>query len=76
MQSRNGSNSVVVGAGGAYVVVRASVPKIILDDVFEQKDDIAHNVQHELEKVWILTSLTPAMVRCYMCNGSCQLLGI
>jgi regulator of protease activity HflC (stomatin/prohibitin superfamily) len=37
----------------AYVfdVVRASVPKIILDDVFEQKDDIAHNVQHELEKV-------------------------
>jgi hypothetical protein len=76
MQSRNGSNSVVVGAGGAYVVVRASVPKIILDDVFEQKDDIAHNVQHELEKVWILTSLTPAMVRCYMCNRSCQLLGI
>jgi hypothetical protein len=76
MQLRNGSNSVVVGAGGAYVVVRASVPKIILDDVFEQKDDIAHNVQHELEKVWILTSLTPAMVRCYMCNRSCQLLGI
>jgi hypothetical protein len=76
MQSRNGSNSVVVGAGGAYVVVRASVPKIILDDVFEQKDDIAHNVQHELEKVWILTSLTPAMVRCYTCNRSCQLLGI
>jgi regulator of protease activity HflC (stomatin/prohibitin superfamily) len=62
----------------AYVfdVVRASVPKIILDDVFEQKDDIAHNVQHELEKVWILTSLTPAMVRCYTCNRSCQLLGI
>jgi hypothetical protein len=56
--------------------VRASVPKIILDDVFEQKDDIAHNVQHELEKVWILTSLTPAMVRCYTCNRSCQLLGI
>jgi hypothetical protein len=76
MQSRNGSNSVVVGAGGGYVVVRASVPKIILDDVFEQKDDIAHNVQHELEKVWILTSLTPAMVRCYTCNRSCQLLGI
>eukprot|EP00897_Mesotaenium_endlicherianum_P008831 jgi/Mesen1/7977/ME000424S07146 len=37
----------------AYVfdVVRASVPKMILDDVFEQKDDIAHNVANELEKV-------------------------
>jgi hypothetical protein len=64
-----------VGAGGAYVVVRASVPKIILDDVFEQKDDIAHNVQHELEKVWILTSLTPAMVRCYMCNRVLSIIG-
>eukprot|EP00245_Coleochaete_scutata_P011519 TRINITY_DN4294_c0_g2_i2.p1 TRINITY_DN4294_c0_g2~~TRINITY_DN4294_c0_g2_i2.p1 ORF type:complete len:290 (-),score=50.49 TRINITY_DN4294_c0_g2_i2:665-1534(-) len=37
----------------AYVfdVVRASVPKLTLDDVFEQKDDIAHNVRSELEKV-------------------------
>ncbi|GBG59642.1 hypothetical protein CBR_g49906 [Chara braunii] len=37
----------------AYVfdVVRASVPKLILDDVFGQKDDIAHSVKTELEKV-------------------------
>eukprot|EP00270_Netrium_digitus_P015985 TRINITY_DN565_c0_g1_i1.p1 TRINITY_DN565_c0_g1~~TRINITY_DN565_c0_g1_i1.p1 ORF type:complete len:287 (-),score=80.09 TRINITY_DN565_c0_g1_i1:379-1239(-) len=37
----------------AYVfdVVRASVPKLNLDDVFEQKDDIAQNVASELEKV-------------------------
>lgn len=37
----------------AYVfdVVRACVPKMILDDVFEQKDDIAKAVSQELEKV-------------------------
>ena len=32
-------------------VVRACVPKMILDDVFEQKDDIAKAVSQELEKV-------------------------
>lgn len=32
-------------------VVRACVPKMILDDVFEQKDDIAKAVSEELEKV-------------------------
>lgn len=37
-------------------VVRACVPKMILDDVFEQKDDIAKAVSQELEKV-IFSSL-------------------
>ncbi|MCL7037461.1 hypothetical protein MKW94_010009, partial [Papaver nudicaule] len=37
----------------AYVfdVIRASVPKLLLDDVFEQKNDIAKSVEEELEKV-------------------------
>ncbi|KAG9154720.1 hypothetical protein Leryth_014219 [Lithospermum erythrorhizon] len=36
----------------AYVfdVIRASVPKLTLDDVFEQKNDIAKAVEDELEK--------------------------
>lgn len=36
----------------AYVfdVVRASVPRMDLDDVFEQKNDIAKSVENELEK--------------------------
>ncbi|KMZ65463.1 Hypersensitive-induced response protein 1 [Zostera marina] len=36
----------------AYVfdVIRASVPKLILDDVFEQKNDIAKSVEEELSK--------------------------
>ena len=32
-------------------VVRASVPLMLLDDVFEQKNDIANSVKEELEKV-------------------------
>ena len=32
-------------------VVRACVPKIILDEVFEHKDDIAKNVTKELQMV-------------------------
>jgi regulator of protease activity HflC (stomatin/prohibitin superfamily) len=31
-------------------VIRASVPKMNLDDVFEQKNDIARAVEEELEK--------------------------
>jgi len=34
-----------------FDVVRACVPKMILDDVFEQKNDIAKAVSEELEKV-------------------------
>ncbi|XP_057445468.1 hypersensitive-induced response protein 1 [Lotus japonicus] len=36
----------------AYVfdVIRASVPKLLLDDAFEQKNDIAKAVEEELEK--------------------------
>ncbi|XP_010551870.1 PREDICTED: hypersensitive-induced response protein 3 [Tarenaya hassleriana] len=36
----------------AYVfdVIRASVPKLILDDVFEQKNEIARSVEEELDK--------------------------
>jgi len=33
-----------------YDVVRASVPKIVLDEVFETKEEIAHSVREELEK--------------------------
>lgn len=32
-------------------MIRASVPKMDLDDVFEQKNDIAKAVEAELEKV-------------------------
>ncbi|KAH8941104.1 hypothetical protein BDL97_14G020500 [Sphagnum fallax] len=40
----------------AYVfdVVRASVPRMLLDDVFEQKNEIAKNVAEELEKTLIV----------------------
>ena len=31
-------------------VIRASIPKLELDDVFEQKNDIAKSVEQELEK--------------------------
>ncbi|CAM6097938.1 unnamed protein product [Calypogeia fissa] len=33
-----------------FDVVRASVPKMLLDDVFEQKSEVAKNVETELEK--------------------------
>lgn len=34
-----------------FAVIRASVPKLELDAVFEQKNDIAKAVEEELEKV-------------------------
>jgi regulator of protease activity HflC (stomatin/prohibitin superfamily) len=39
----------------AYVfdVVRAEVPKMKLDDVFEKKDDIAHAIQRELKEAML-----------------------
>jgi len=36
-----------------FSVIRASVPKLELDAVFEQKNDIAKAVEEELEKVFI-----------------------
>lgn len=33
-----------------FDVIRASVPKLLLDDVFEQKNEIAKSVEEELEK--------------------------
>ena len=33
-----------------FSVIRASVPKLLLDDVFEQKNEIAKAVEEELEK--------------------------
>ncbi|CAM6091729.1 unnamed protein product [Calypogeia fissa] len=33
-----------------FDVVRASVPKMLLDDVFEEKNEVAKNVETELEK--------------------------
>ncbi|GAB2248919.1 hypothetical protein Droror1_Dr00012278 [Drosera rotundifolia] len=40
----------------AYVfdVIRASVPKLNLDDVFKQKNDIAKAVEEELEKATVI----------------------
>lgn len=35
------------------IVIRASVPKLNLDDAFEQKNEIAKAVEDELEKVMI-----------------------
>jgi len=39
----------------AYIfdLVRAEVPKMILDDVFEKKDDIAHAVQRDLKEAML-----------------------
>lgn len=36
------------------LVVRSSVPRLNLDDVFEQKNDIAKAVEDELEKVSLM----------------------
>jgi len=37
--------------GFFYVVVRAHVPRIALDELFEQKGEVAKSVLEELEKV-------------------------
>ncbi len=39
----------------AYIfdLVRAEVPKMILDDVFEKKDDIAHAIQRDLKQAML-----------------------
>jgi hypothetical protein len=42
--------------------VRASVRRMLLDDVFEQKNDIAKNVEEELEKVNFLYSFLIATI--------------
>lgn len=36
-----------------FLVIRATVPKLNLDDTFEQKNDIAKAVEDELEKVQV-----------------------
>lgn len=38
-------------------MIRASVPKLNLDDAFEQKNEIAKAVEQELEKVCFLLQL-------------------
>ena len=40
------------------LVIRASVPKLNLDDTFEQKNEIARAVEEELEKVTSRNSKT------------------
>lgn len=40
------------------LVIRATVPKLNLDDVFEQKNDVAKAVEDELEKVTLWNHLT------------------
>ena len=51
----------------AYVfdVVRSSVPKIILDDVFLQKEEIAHSVKAELAKSMVGFGYTIIQVRAF-----------
>lgn len=46
-------------------VIRASVPKLNLDDAFEQKNEIAKAVEEELEKVRCLLycKLIPFIVK-------------
>lgn len=39
------------------LVIRATVPKLNLDDVFEQKNDVAKAVEDELEKVTLWNHL-------------------
>jgi len=41
-----------------FDVVRAEVPKMILDDVFEKKDDIAIAVIPSLTTLWLTMVLT------------------
>lgn len=40
------------------LVIRATVPKLNLDDVFEQKNEVAKAVEDQLEKVTLLNHLT------------------
>ncbi len=42
--------------------MQASVRRMLLDDVFEQKNDIAKNVEEELEKVNFLYSFLIATI--------------
>ncbi len=42
--------------------MRASVRRMLLDDVFEQKNDIAKNVEEELAKVNFLYSFLIATI--------------
>ncbi len=48
--------------------MRASVRRMLLDDVFEQKNDIAKNVEEELEKVNFLYSFLIATI--FVSHGS------
>ena len=47
-----------------FSVIRASVPKLLLDDVFEQKNEIARAVEEELEKVCIRSQGENKILRC------------
>jgi hypothetical protein len=55
-----------IGVAFFLKVVRASVPGMLLDDVFEQKNEIAKNVADELEKVMSLLYNT---ICCFTCHA-------
>jgi regulator of protease activity HflC (stomatin/prohibitin superfamily) len=55
-----------IGVAFFLTVVRASVPRMLLDDVFEQKNEIAKNVAEELEKVMSLLYNT---ICCFTCRA-------
>ncbi|KAJ4887723.1 Hypersensitive-induced response protein 1 [Raphanus sativus] len=50
MRFTNSSNTRSQIQAYVFDVIRASVPKLLLDDVFEQKNEIAKAVEEELEK--------------------------
>lgn len=43
----------LIGQHCLFLVIRATVPKLNLDDAFEQKNEIAKAVEDELEKVCV-----------------------
>ncbi|XP_022548808.1 uncharacterized protein LOC103843982 [Brassica rapa] len=47
-----------------FSVIRASVPKLLLDDVFEQKNEIAKAVEEELEKAMSASGFEIFQKRC------------
>lgn len=57
-------------------MIRSSVPKLDLDDIFEQKNDIAETVKEELEKVikFFFNKMFTTLLKCILLHiTSCPL---
>jgi hypothetical protein len=61
-----------IGVAFFLTVVRASIPRMLLDDVFEQKNEVAKNAAEELEKVMSLLYNTVCCFTC--CAGHASVL--